>query len=150
MPTGQSGTVEIQIDRLSRPAERAILIAALRDGGSEALAKALENAKVVGSIRTPDHVGLDLHYASERPTDDGGRRILLATDRRIGFWEAANQDLSTRYPFTVIELRLDREGHGEGRMSIATKITESPDKDQIELENYTSEPVRLQDVREIR
>jgi len=32
-------------------------------------------------------------------------------------------------------------------MSIATKITEGADKDHIELENYTSEPVRLQDVR---
>ena len=47
---------------------------------------------------------------------------MLVTDRRIGFWEAANQPRSIDYPFTVIELRLNSDGEGEGKMSIATKI----------------------------
>jgi hypothetical protein len=148
LPSGQTGTVEIRIDRWSTPEERQALLTALRDGGPDGLLKALQATKVVGTIRTPDRIGLDLHYATEHRADDGSRRIFLATDRRIGFWEAANQALSVNYPFTLIELHLGADGKGEGKMSIATKITESPDKDHIELENYTSEPVRLQDVRQ--
>jgi hypothetical protein len=50
-----------------------------------------------------------------------GERIVLVTDRRIGFWEASNQPGSIDHPFTVIELRLNREGLGEARCSLATK-----------------------------
>ncbi|HEY0783247.1 MAG TPA: hypothetical protein VGE98_12380 [Thermoanaerobaculia bacterium] len=147
LPGGQTGTVDIRIDRWSTTEDREALLAALRDGGGGGLLKALQRTKVVGSIRTPDRIGLDLHYAADHLDADGSRRIFLATDRRIGFWEEANQALSTQYPFTLIELHIGADGRGEGKMSVATKITESPDKDHIELENYTSEPVRLQDVR---
>ena len=61
------------------------------------------------------------------PGEDGGRRIVLVTDRPISFWEAANQPRSIDYPFTLIELRLNRDGEGEGKMSIATKITGNRD-----------------------
>ena len=37
---------------------------------------------------------------------EGGRRIVLATDRPIGFWEARNMGHSMDYPFTPIEVRL--------------------------------------------
>jgi len=69
------------------------------------------------------------------------------TDRRIGFWEAANQPRSIDYPFTVIEMRLNRDGEGEGKMSIATKITLDKDKKMLELENYGTQPVLLQNVK---
>jgi hypothetical protein len=47
---------------------------------------------------------------------------VLITDRRIGFWEAANQPRSIDYPFTFIDIRLNRDGEGEGKMSLATKV----------------------------
>jgi hypothetical protein len=47
------------------------------------------------------------------------------------------------YAFTLIEIRVDREGKGEGKMAVATKISFDKKKNQIELENYSSEPVRL-------
>jgi hypothetical protein len=78
---------------------------------------------------------------------DGGERVVLITDRRIGFWEAANQPRSIDYPFTVIELRLNRDGEGEGKMSIATKIMLDKKENMITLENYETSPVRLTNVR---
>ena len=45
--------------------------------------------------------------------------MVLVTDRRIGFWEAANQPRSIDYPFTVIELRLNR---GMTQSEIADKL----------------------------
>ena len=78
---------------------------------------------------------------------EGGERMVLITDRRIGFWEAANQPRSIDYPFTVIELRLNRDGEGEGKLSIATKIIHDKKENRITLENYETSPVRLTNVR---
>ena len=42
---------------------------------------------------------------------------VLATDRPISFWEATHQPRTIDYPFTVIQMELDREGHGKGTLS---------------------------------
>lgn len=55
------------------------------------------------------------------PLPDGGERVVLVTDRRIGFWEAANQPRSIDYPFTVIELRLQADGEGEGKILVGPR-----------------------------
>ena len=81
------------------------------------------------------------------PLPDGGERVVLVTDRRIGFWEAANQPRSIDYPFTVIELRLNRDGEGEGKMSIATKIIADKENNIVTLENFETQPVRLTNVK---
>jgi hypothetical protein len=39
------------------------------------------------------------------------------------------------------------KGEGEGKLSVATKITYNKKKNTVELENYASEPVRLENVR---
>ena len=44
-------------------------------------------------------------------------------------------------------MRVNRDGEGEGKLSIATKITFDKKKNVIELEMYASEPVRLQNVK---
>jgi len=72
---------------------------------------------------------------------------VLATDRPIGFKEARDQPRTTDYPFTLIEIRFNKDGVGQGKMSFFTKITMSKDKQTMELENYDIEPVRLTEVR---
>jgi hypothetical protein len=139
----QSGTVEIVVTRWSTEGERKTLIAALLDRGPEALLNDLRKTRRVGYIRTPNSIGYDLHFAQSVHGEDGGRRVILVTDRPIGFWEAANQPRSIEYPFTLIELRLNREGEGEGKMSIATKITGNREFNLVELEDYATQPVRL-------
>ncbi|HYH46157.1 MAG TPA: hypothetical protein VEG34_10765, partial [Thermoanaerobaculia bacterium] len=146
-PRGQSGTVIINIDRWSNPAERAALLQAFRDKGPDGLRAALLETKRVGNIRTPDSIGWPLHYAHMVPAEDGGTQIFLATERRIAFWEAASNARTLDYPFTLVEIRIGPDGEGEGRLSLATKVTLSQDGTNLRLENYASEPVRLQSVR---
>ena len=51
------------------------------------------------------------------------------------------------YPFTIIEMRLDTKGEGEGRMASGTKISKSKDGKTIELENYGISPVALNQIK---
>jgi hypothetical protein len=147
MSRGGAGAVEIVVNRWSTNAERDKLMSTLMDKGDDKLLSVLQDMPRVGYFRTPNSVGYDIHYAHRTTDPEGGERVVLATDRRIGFWEAANQPRSIDYPFTVIELRLNRDGEGEGKMSLATKITADKNSNTVVLENYDIQPVLLQSVR---
>jgi hypothetical protein len=142
----RAGIVEINVDRWSSDQERDSLLDTLRTKGENSLLSSLQETRRVGFIRTPDRLGWDLHYATETPTDDGGKDIVIATDRPIRFWEAANLTRTLKYPFTVIQIHLDKDGKGEGRMSMAAKVSMSKDGKTLELENYSTQPVILEKV----
>ena len=143
--TGQQ-VVEITVNRWSPNSERQRLVAALQQKGPDELLKQLQKTKPVGRIRTPDSLGYDLRYAWQQTDPDGGRTIVIATDRPIGFWEATNQPRSIQYPFTVIQMKLDRDGNGKGTMSYATRIV-AHENNVIELEDFASQPIMLNNIK---
>jgi hypothetical protein len=154
--TGANAVVDIRIDSWSTPEERQHLITTALEKGQDALLRELQRAKVHGRWRIPGIMGRDPHqlglghdirYAWQEPLPEGGRRIALATDRYIGFAEARNQPRSMDYPFTLMEIRVNKAGEGEGKMAVATKITYDKKKQTMVLENYASEPVRLQNLK---
>jgi hypothetical protein len=61
--------------------------------------------------------------------------------------EARTQPRTIDYPFTLFEIRVNKDGEGEGKLAVATKITFDKKANQVELENYSSEPVRLNQVK---
>ena len=142
-----AGTVELAINRWSTPGERDRLMKVLKEKGPEKLLDALTDIPRVGYIRTPDSLGYDVRFAYREPGADGGEDITVITDRYIGFWEAYYRPRTIDYPFTVIELHLNRNGEGEGKMSLATRITTDRHGDRVVLENYAAQPVLLQSVR---
>ena len=150
--TGANARIDIRIDSWSTAEEREMLLTTMVEKGSGALLKALQKAPVKGRFRIPTarppdphhlSLGLDIRYAWQVPRPDGGKRIVLALDRYIGFAEARNQPRSIDYPFSLIQIQVDASGKGEGKMAVATKIDFDKEKKQIEIENYSSEPVRL-------
>ena len=153
---GASAVVEIDIDRWSTPAERENLITTMVEKKENELLKALQKMPSHGRFSIPGLVGPDPHqlrlgnplrYAWQTAQPEGGRRIVIATDRYIGFAEARNQPRTIDYPFTLFEIRVDKAGEGQGKMAVATKISFDKKKNAIELENYSSEPVRLNNVK---
>ena len=59
-----AGTLQITLDRLSTSEERATLVAAFKEGGQNALLRALQRVNErVGFIRTPSSLGWDLRFA---------------------------------------------------------------------------------------
>ena len=148
-PRSNASVVDIDIRRWSTDAERDQLLQVFRDKGQEALLSALQKLPVVGGIRTPGSLNYDIHFARQRPGADGGREIFLMTDRYIGAWEAMARPRSIDYPFTLVQLQLDKNDRGVGKASIATQITQDPDG-TIVLENFSSQPVMLNEVRPVR
>lgn len=106
---------------------------------------ALQKTKPVGRIFTPGSVGNDLRFAYQVPLATGGRRIIIGTDRRMSFYEASRRPRSADFPFTVLEMRVDENGRGQGKLIVASKVMAMGET--IELENYTTTPVRLMQVR---
>ena len=153
--TGGANVVDINITGWSTPEERTRLIEAMLSKGQDALLSQLQRAKVVGRIRLPNWRGPDpqnfltghnLRYAWSTPAQGGGRRIVAMTDRPMSFAEMRADPRTTDYPFTVIELRVDANGNGTGAIAAATKVIYDKAANNITLENFGSEPVRLEKV----
>jgi hypothetical protein len=140
-----AGTVLIAVDRWSTNAEREKFVTTLQNKGPQALVDALQDTRPVGRIRTPDSIGYDLRYAFQTPGEDGGRRIVIATDRPIGFWEAYDRPRTVDYPFTIVQMQIGPDGRGSGSLSEFTKVLAYGDN--IYLENFASAPVMLTDIR---
>ena len=154
--TGTNQTVNLTVKQWSTAEERERLIMTMVNKGSKALLNELQKAPEKGrfwipALRGPDphnlRLGWTLRYAWQQPLPEGGRRIILATDRYIGMAEARNQPRSIDYPFTLFEIRVNKDGEGEGKLAWATKIRFDKEKKVMELENYSSEPTRLQNLK---
>jgi len=104
-----------------------------------------------GNWLTSASAGYSIRYAYRIPGADGGQRIILLTDRKLGAWSpeawkptaAATPDPNS---FSVIELRVNRAGQGEGKTSLTTKVTFESATKSIALENYAAQPVILKGV----
>jgi hypothetical protein len=147
--TGRNGRVDITIDRWSTEEEREQLRTVLIERGTEALFRELQKMKPVGRIRVNDSLGWDLRYSRD-VTSGGTRRIVFATDRPISTREAIQQPRSIDYKFTIGELKIGPDGKGQGTLSVAVKAKYDPKDRVLELENFASEPVRLQEVKQVK
>jgi hypothetical protein len=139
-----AGKVIIRVTRWSTDAETQRLVTALQTKGSGALLDQLQDARPVGTIRTPDSLAYDLRYAHQTKGEDGGRQIVIATDRPVSFWEAANNARTLDYPFTVIQMQMGTDGRGKGTMSYATRIRAYGKV--IDLENFATAPIMLNEI----
>jgi hypothetical protein len=144
---GRAGVVQITIDKWSPDAARQTLIQAFTEKGQDEMLKVLLKMPRLGFIRLPNTMGHDIHYAVQQPLPDGGRRVIVVTDRPIGFAEARNSSRSMDYPFTMVEFRFNTAGVGEGRMSTGTQIVKSKDGTHLELETWQNTPTMFTQVQ---
>jgi hypothetical protein len=108
----------------------------------------------VGYLWSSEVAGYSLRYAARLPQPDGGQRIILITDRRLGafndVWKLTGPAAAAAQPdygFSLIELRLNAKGEGEGKVSLTGKVAADPAAKTIALDNYAAAPVILKNVR---
>lgn len=150
----RTSSVDVVIQRWSSDAERNRLLTILATEedsyrATEKLLSALQKMPKAGYIRTATSLGWDLRYARQNPLEDGGRQIVVATDRPIGFREAVRSSRTMDYPFTIAEFRLDTSDRGEGRILAGTRIFIDK-RNQLVLENYSQQPIRFNEVRRVK
>jgi hypothetical protein len=157
--TGTTGMVDIRINKWSTPAERQQVITTMVEKGQDDLLKMLQDLPTKGRLSFPTvrgadpnnmRLGWDIRYAWTTPAPEGGHRIVVALDRYMSFWEIRNQPRTVDYPFTLIEIHMPKDGKGEGKMAMSTKITFDKKKNTVELENYSTEPVRLNEITYVK
>ena len=150
--TGANGILEITIERWSTPEERTKLLDTVVEKGQQKLLSELEKAPVKGRIRIPGwngpdpnnyRTGWNLRYAWHEALPNGGEKIMLGVDRYMSFMEIKNQPKSVDYPFTLVQLHINKDGTSEGKLAALTMIKWDKKKQNLEIENYGTEPVRL-------
>jgi hypothetical protein len=98
----------------------------------------------IGVIGAPD---IAIRYAWSSGDRRGNRRIYLATEEPVSL----NGSFLTRFPdaepLTFIELRVNADGTGEGKLSEAARLSVDESRNVIELRDYDRRPLHLIGVR---
>ncbi len=148
MMTGASAPIDVTVTRWSDPAEMEQLSSVFNESGTDALLRQLQRMPRAGSLRVGASFGIDVHFAQLAVEAGGSQRVLLITDRQMGYTELATLEPSMAYPLTVIELRLDAQGDGTGTMWPVARINYWDLATRtVVIDNYTREPVDLMAVR---
>lgn len=152
-----STMLEITIRNWTTEEERLQILQEIIDATSlqernrnRAVARALRGASRVGFVAPRAQHSWPLHYAREFSQEDGGRRVLLATDRPVTFAEAYGNLQAGDFDVTIIELSFDKDGNGEGVLSLGTEVRWNADSKKLEITNFSSQPLRLGNVRRVK
>ena len=124
------------------------------------LAAAIKAAPTCGYIWTGGVTGYSIKDAWRAPLDEGGERIVLVTDRRLGPHAApsalpadrpaaatAAPESAAERDFTVIEMRLDDKRIGEGKTSLDANVIVDAAAKTLALDGYGSAPTLLRITR---
>lgn len=115
------------------------------------LAQALNETTTVGYLWSSEMAGYALRYAGKVDGPDGSQRILLITQRRLGAvnsrWNPTFEGNANSYEFSVIELRLNAKGDGEGKVSLVGKVAPDVSAKIVTLENYDALPAVFRNIR---
>ncbi len=149
---GATASVDLYVKSYTSNEEAKRMAGLLVDGGSDALLKALEQAKSIGKITLTGRVGFyDLKLIRSHKTPEG-RRIYALGDRPVGFLEAyvSGRTMDYRFGILMLDLKRDKKGKekGEGVLMYAAKV-KVLDGNKLDVENYGLDPVRLMAVRKL-
>jgi hypothetical protein len=145
--SGQSGVVEIVINRWSTDGERQLLENVLKASGSQAMVRIMQDLPQVGYIKGSETMGDALFYARSNDLPDGTRQVVIATNRPISGAALLAPGAKNQYDATVIEMRFQKDSKkGQGKIVVAGKASIDPKTGKLHLNNYAGEPVRLENI----
>jgi hypothetical protein len=142
----QENRLQVTISRWSTNAERDQLAAALVSSEPDTARHFVGTADIVGRLRWPGGLDYGIRYARRTPRADGGSDVILVADSRVWVWWDQKADLPLDEPFTVLHVRLDKNGVGEGKLAPASKVR-SDKTVGVAMSDHDARPVLLTDVR---
>ena len=156
------GRTDIVIERWSTPEELERL-RAHSDPSMQMLDALQDVRRRAGTLFTPglqalgtrsrDRRAQSILFAQQIETPSG-RRVVIATDKRLGFGDAMpdpktwdGEQLSSEFEFTLFDIRFGADGVGVGKMAAQDQVAYNPAIKSFEIQNFAQEPVRLAGVR---
>ena len=147
-----SSVGEFRVYRWSTDDERDTVLAAIKDATGKAkanreVATALRGLDKAGYVFMSAQIGYPIRYTREFKMSDGSRQIIMATDRPVSFQEAYTDSMAGDFDVTVIILKWDKNGKGEGIISVGTELVWNEDEQKIGVTNMSSQPVKVMGLR---
>lgn len=135
----------VTLDRFTPDEELGKWVDAFRAGGQTAMVDAWQKDEpVVGRMRFANTLGYDIRVARLRDTETG-RKLTLVTDRPVGGFEVAHSLRSEDYPIGWVEIEIDKNGKGTGRLIPAAQLTVKDGS--LIMETFGTQPMKLVQVK---
>ena len=141
--SSSDGRLRLRLLRWSSDDERRQLMAALDEPAK--LLSALPYVGVAGYLQWPGGLEHTVRYARQTARPDGGADIVLVVERPLWLWWDATAKWAADQQFTVVHLRVNKDGTGDGR--IATGDGFRRDADSGIMLSDTTKPALLTNVR---
>ncbi len=132
----------IGIERWSTEDERRALATALGEGGNAALSKLLSETPEIGFV-SASNGRQGIKYAREIETADGGRRIIIATDRPLRYTEVHYSLRTEDFSTSVADFTLNEKGKGEGTIAIAAEVVWDRETNTVAVKQNAAQPGRI-------
>ena len=148
-----AGRIEIYVERWSTDEELDKLLGTLKKGKPGELLTVLERQRVRAGVllmpgvqghgeRVRTRTPKNLKFAREIVTP-AGRRVILASDERLGLGESRLDARKEIYEFSLMDIRFGPDGTGVGKVAAAGDVVYNPETKILELKDYDTKPVRL-------
>ena len=152
-PTGsRSSTLNINIYEWSDEEDQEIVLDAIKAATENrrayrAVPDSLRKLGKAGYMFLAGGRGWPIRWARAFAVE-GGREILLATDRPVTFSEIYSGSAVRDFDITLIVLKFEAGAtEGEGIVSVGTEIVWNEARSALEIKNFSSQPVKLGNVR---
>jgi hypothetical protein len=137
------GRMRVRLMRWSTDDERRQLMAALEEPSK--LLSALPYVAVAGYLQWPGGLEHSVRYARQTARPDGGADIVMVVERPLWLWWDPAARWSADHQFTVVQIRLNKDGRGEGRIATGDGFTRDSGGGLVISD--TAKPALLTDVR---
>ena len=137
------GRMRVRLMRWSTDDERRQLMAALDEPAK--LISSLPYVDVVGYLQWPGGLEHSVRYARQTTRPDGGADIVMVVERPLWLWWDSTAKWAADQQFTVVQMRLNKDGTGEGRIATGSGFTRDANSGLVISD--TTKPALLTDVR---
>jgi hypothetical protein len=142
---GNSVQFDFRITNFTTDQELEQFALLLKQKGPDALSSSLENLDK-GNISPVGHVGDRIAIARKR---QAGKTtiITIVTARNMSFIERYKSGRTVDYPYGFLQVTLDENGKGTGKIMGAAKLRFDKKKGVYEIESYGNQYIRVTNVR---
>ena len=152
-----AGRIDIYVERWSTDEELDKLLGTLKEGRPGELLTVLEGQRRRAGVllmpgvqghgeRVRTRTPKNLQFAREIVTP-AGRRVILASDERLGLGESRLDARKEIYEFSLMDIRFGPDGTGVGKVAAAGDVVYNPETKMLELKDYATKPARLINVK---